>query len=199
MNEKILEKWWQHLRGKYRKKRTRKVEYSSVKLCLQWINKPVYKITKQDLNRWRAHIVEHFMTNGNCRRISCVNQFFKWYGKKHFKLPIPKQELTNKIILSDAELDKYLETSKEDPLWHLVALLQIDGLLRPGELRDIKLKNIDFDNQKLYLDDTKTGNNYIILSPRLSEAIKEFLPHRNPLPQYKEYLITIPRGKYKGQ
>ncbi len=199
MNEKILEKYWQHLRGKYRKKGTRRVEYGHTKLCLQWINKPVNQITKQDLNNWRAYIIENFKPNGNCRRVTSVNHFFRWYGKKQFKLKIPKQEITNKIVLSDKELDDYIETSKKDPLWHMIALMQIDGLIRPGEMRDIKLKNIDFDNQKLYLDDTKTGDNYIIISPRLSEAIKTYIPYRNPLPEAKEYLIIVPTGNYIGK
>jgi len=199
MNEKILEQYWQYLRGKYRKKGTRRVEYSQVRLCLQWINKPVNKITKQDLNNWRAYIIEHFKPNGNSRRVTSVNHFFKWYGKEHYKLPIPKQEITNKIVLSEKELNDYIEASKKDPLWHMIALLQIDGLIRPGELRNIKLSNIDFDNQKLYLDDTKTGDNYIIMSPRLTEAIKNYLPYRNPLPEYKDYLIIVPTGNYKGK
>lgn len=199
MNEEILEKYWEHLRGKYRKKQTRRVEYGQVKLCLKWINKPVSKITKQDLNNWRAYIIENFKTNGNCRRITSVNHFFKWYGKPQFKLPIPKQEMTNKIVLSDKEINKYLEASKSDPLWHMVALMQIDGLIRPGEMRDIKLSNIDFDNQKLYLNDTKTGDNYIIMSPRLSDAIKKYIPYRNPLPEAKQYLIIVPTGNYIGK
>ena len=55
------------------------------------------------------------------------------------------------------------------------------------------------DNQKLYLDDTKTGDNYIIMSPRLSEAIKNYIPYRNPLPEYKKYLIIVPTGNYIGK
>jgi integrase/recombinase XerD len=199
MNEKILEQYWQYLCGKYRKKGTRRVEYSAVKLCFQWINKPINAITKQDLNRWKTYIIEQFKPNGNSRRVSCINYFFKWYGKKQFKLTIPKQEMTNKIVLSDKELNDYLEASKKDPLWYMIALMQIDGLIRPGELRDIKINNIDFDNQKLYLDDTKTGDNYIIMSPRLSETIKNYLPYRNPLPGYEDYLLIVPTGNYIGK
>jgi len=199
MNDKILEQYWQYLRGKYRKKRTREIEYGHTKRCLQWINKPVNKISKHDLNNWRAYIIETFKPNGNARRVTSVNHFFKWYGKKHFKLSIPKQEITNKIVLSDKELKDYIEASKKDPLWYMIALMQIDGLIRPGEMRDIKLNNIDFVNQKLYLDDTKTGDNYIILSPRLTEAIKAYIPYRNPLPEAEEYLIIVPTGNYVGK
>ena len=107
--------------------------------------------------------------------------------------------MSNKIILSDRELNGYMEASKEDNLWHMVAMLQIDGLLRPGEFRNLKLQNIDFNDLKLYLDDTKTGNNYIIMSPRLSKTIEDYLPYRNPLPECRDYLITVPEGRYRGQ
>jgi integrase/recombinase XerD len=159
----------------------------------------VDEIIKQDLNKWKMYITENFKPNGNNRRVSSVNRFFKWYGKKRFKLSVPKQEITNKIVLSEKELNDYLEASKEDPLHNMIALMQIDGLLRPGELRDIKIKNIDFYNEKLYLDDTKTGDNYIIMSPRLSEAIKNYLLYRNPLLESKDYLIIVPTGNYVGK
>jgi integrase len=199
MNAEILDKYWEYLRQKYRKKNTRRVEYGHVKLCLKWIAKPLEEITMEDLTKWRAYMIDRFKPNGNARRVASVNRFFKWCGKAHLKLPIPKQEMTNRMVLSDKELKCYLEASKEDPLWHMVALFQIDGLLRPGELRDIKISNIDFQNQKLYLEDTKTGNNYIIMSPRLSEAIKNYIPLRKPLPRYEEYLIIVPTGKYAGK
>lgn len=199
MNAEILDKYMEYLRQKYRKKNTRRVEYNQVKQCFKWINKPVETIAKQDLTKWRAYIIENFKPNGNSRRVSSVNRFFKWYGKKHLKLPVPKQQMTNKIVLSDKEINDYLEAGKEDPLHYMIALMQIDGLLRSGELRDIKIKNIDFDNQKLYLDDTKTGDNYIIMSPRLAEAIKNYLPYREPLPKHKDYLIIVPTGNCIGK
>ena len=36
------------------------------------------------------------------------------------------------------------------------------------------------------------------MSPRLSEAIKRYTTYRNPLPEFSDYLIIIPEGRYKG-
>ncbi len=199
MNAEILDKYMKYLRQEYRKSRTAYNNYIFTKLFLQWINKPAKKITKNDMLRWKEYIIHTYKPNGNLRRIISVNNFFRWLGKEKLRLPTPKPEESNKKVLSENELDQYLEASKEDPLWHLIALLQIDGLLRPSEFGYIKIRNIDIENQKLYLDDTKTGNNYIILSPRLSQAIENYLPYRRPLPEFKDYLIIIPRGKYKGR
>lgn len=199
MNEELLEEYLQHLRGKYRKKLTVKNYMFYVKKALEWIAKPMKEITKEDLIRWREHLINTYMPNGNARRITSINHFLKWCNREDMKIPVPKQEMSNKVVLNDKELSDYLEISKENPLWHMIALLQIDGLLRPGEFRNLKIQNIDFSDLKLYLDDTKTGNNYIIMSPRLAKAIEDYLPYRNPLKEYKDYLITVSAGRYKGQ
>jgi site-specific recombinase XerD len=128
MNEKILDKYIAHLRGKYRKKMTAKNYHYFTKRCLQWINKPLEKMTKGDMMRWREYIINKYMPNGNFRRVSSVNHFLTWAGRKDLKIPAPKQEMSNKIIMSEKELENYLKASKDDPLWHMVALLQIDGI-----------------------------------------------------------------------
>lgn len=195
----ILEKYQQYLQLNYRKKRTAYNYYIFTKLFLQWINKPIDQITKDDMLKWKGYIIHKYMKNGNARRVMSVNHFTKWLSREELKLPVPTPEHSNKIVLSEKELNNYIEASNDDPLLHIIALFQIDGLLRPSEFSNLKLSNMDLDNQKFYLDDTKTGNNYIILSPRLIEAIQNYRPYRNPFPKFQDYLIIIPKGKYKGR
>lgn len=57
---------------------------------------------------------------------------------------------------------------------------------------------MDLDDQKFYLDDTKTGNNSIILSPRLIAAIKKYLPLRAPKKGYENFLVILPKWRSKG-
>jgi len=151
------------------------------------------------LNRSRMYLIHTFKKNGNARRVMSVNHFTKWLERTDLKIPVPGQEHSNKIVLSEQELNQYIEVSKQNPLWHMISLFQIDGLLRPSEFSILKISNMDLDNQTFYLDDTKTGNNYIILSPRLVEAIKNYLPYREPLSEYEDYLVILPNGTYKGK
>jgi site-specific recombinase XerD len=37
------------------------------------------------------------------------------------------------------------------------------------------------------------------MSPRLTEAIKAYIPYRVPLPKYKDYLIIVSTGRYVGK
>jgi integrase len=195
----ILEKYRQYLDLNYRKKTTIMNYYYYVRLFLKWINKPLKDVTHEDMLNWRGYLIHTFKKNGNARRVMSVNHFTKWLERTDLKIPVPGQEHSNKIVLSEQELNQYIETSKENPLWHMIALFQIDGLLRPSEFSILKISNMDLDNQTFYLDDTKTGNNYIILSPRLVEAIKNYLPYREPLPEYGDYLVILPHGTYKGK
>ena len=195
----ILEKYHQHLNLNYRKKTTIQNYYYHVRKFLQWINKPIDWVTKDGMLNWRGYLLHTYMKNGNARRVASANHFTKWLEREDLKIPVPAQEHSNKIVLSEQELNDYLETSKEDPFWHVIALFQIDGLLRPSEFSILKISNMDLDNQIFYLDNTKTGNKYIILSPRLTQAIKEYLPYREPKPEFEEYLIIIPNGTYKGK
>jgi integrase len=55
-------------------------------------------------------------------------------------------------------------------------------------------------NQVLYLDDTKTGNNYVIFTPNMINVFKEYLPFR-VAPKRKEdddKLIIIEKGSHYG-
>lgn len=198
MNENILNEFLEYLRREYQKNGTIYGYYNRAKLFLKWLDKPIEELTKQDLQRWRVYINQNYAQNGNIARVVAVNILLKFIGKhKHWKLPVPPPKKTNKIPLSSKQLDKFLEASEDDYLYHLIALLEIDGLLRPSEIAEIKITNIDFDTQRLFLDDTKTGDNYIILSPRLQQAIEDYLKFKRPssLEEYKNYLLIIPPGR----
>jgi len=195
----LLKKYRQHLDLNYRKKTTILNYFYYVRLFLKWINKPLKDITHEDMLNWKGYLIHTFKKNGNARRVMSVNHFTKWLERTDLKIPMPGQEHSNKIVLSEQELNEYIEASKVNPLWHMIALFQIDGLLRPSEFSILKISNMDLGNQTFYLDDTKTGNNYIILSPRLVEAINNYLPCREPLSEYEDYLVILPDGTYKGK
>ena len=198
MNERILKEFKEYLCREYRKYGTICSYYIRLRKFLKWLEKPVENLTKDDLLRWRSYINQKFAQNGNISRVVAVNVFLKFIGKhEEWKIPVPPPKKTNKTPLSREQLDKFLEASEDNYLYHLIALLEVDGLLRPSEITEIKISNIDFDNQRLFLDDTKTGDNYIIISPRLQLAIEDYIKFQrpNPLEEYKNYLLIIPPGR----
>jgi integrase/recombinase XerC len=204
MNEKIMEKYKQYLRGKYRKSHTRKNYYRFVNDFQDWLyetkGKNIDELKPEDTYDYRAYCQECYSVNGNVGRLSALNNFTgKFLERKDLLIHAPDSEPANKQVLSREELDKYMD-SAETSLEKLVVSLQVDGLLRPAEICELKLSNIDFENRKLYLDDTKTGNNYIIMSKSLAGKIKDYQEHRVAPKnnEDKDRLIIIDKGNRKG-
>jgi site-specific recombinase XerD len=200
----IMEKYKQYLRGKYRKSHTRKNYYRFVNDFQEWLGetkgKSIEELKPEDTRDYRAYCQEKYSVNGNVGRISALNNFTgKFLERNELLIHAPDSEPSNKQVLSRKELDKYVAAA-ETPLEKMVVSLQVDGLLRPAEICELKIDNIDFDNRKLYLDDTKTGNNYIIMSRSLAERIIDYKTHRVS-PKHEEdedKLIIIDKGNRKG-
>jgi len=200
-----LQIYMKYLAREYRNKNTRRNYYRFTKQALEWINKHRGKndtdnITPEDTGEYRAWCIEKFKINGNVSRLWALNHFTRTILKKEeLGVSVPGSVSVNKPVMSKEELEKYIRSAR-DPLEYLVAILEIDGLLRPTEICMMNISNIDFENQKLYLDDTKTGDNYIIMSPRLMKALQNYLPYRCK-PRRKEdtdKLIIIPKGSHRG-
>ena len=190
MNEDILDKYLDHLRQKYRKKRTIITYYSGIKQFLRFINKPVDTITFKDFEKWKQQLNNNSSQNTIRIWIYSVNRFFAWINKPELHLSIPQIARANKKILSCEERDRFLLTAGENPLHNLIALAEYDELLRPSEITDLKISNIDFINHMLYIQDSKVGNTSVPMSPRFEEAVREYLRVRpKPDPEYDDYLI----------
>lgn len=204
MNEEVMKKYQKYLRGRYRKSHTRKNYYRFVNDFQEWLydtkEKDIEELTPEDTRDYRAYCQEKYSVNGNVGRLSALNNFTgKFLERKDLLIHAPDSEPSNKQVLSKEELDKYV-TAAETPLEKMVVSLQVDGLLRPAEICELKIDNIDFENRKLYLDDTKSGNNYIIMSRSLADKITDYRVHRVS-PKHKEdedRLIIIDKGNRQG-
>jgi len=203
--QKILEKYEQYLRQNYSSKNTR-VNYSKyAKNFLKWLNKEKGKtydqLTPEDTKDYKAYCLAKFKPNGNVGRLNGVNNFVdEFLDKPELRISAPKSVKANKKVLNEKELQQYIDAA-QTPLEKLIVVYEVDGLLRPGEFPQLKISNHDLVNQRLYLDNTKTGNNHIILTPRMEHAYKEYLKVRpKPKdPKDNDKLIIIPKGSHIGK
>lgn len=204
MDEEILKKYKKYLRREYHKRTTKGNYYRCATYFLQWVWENRHKrwdqLRSEDTQAYKAYCQETFMTNGNVSRLNVVNNFVdKFLGKPELRVSIPGSVYVNKPVLSHGELERY-RNAADTPLNKLIVTYQIDGMLRPGEFCNLRISLHDCDNQILYLDDTKTGNNSVILTPNMEQAFKGYLPYRVK-PKRKEdsdTLIIIDVGKYYG-
>lgn len=200
----ILEIYWQFLRRKYRSDHTRKNNLKFVKFFLKWIaetkSKNLEDLTPDDTQDYKAFCLETYKINGNVGRLNAINNFVDDFLKRpELRITAPRSVQVNKQVLSEEELERY-ENCAQTPLEKLIVIYQIDGLLRPGEFYKLRISLHDINNQILYLDDTKTGNNSIILTPNMIKAFNEYLPHRiQPKRQEdNDKLIIVDRGSNYG-
>ena len=204
MNEEIIEKYWQHLRREYRKENTRSNYFRFVKAFIKWMEenkgKDVEQITPEDTKDYKAYCNERYAVNGNVGRLNAINNFVdEFLHRPEFRITVPKSVKTNKPVLSNDELKRYIN-SAETPFEKLMVTYQIDGLLRPSDFYTLRISLHDIKNQIVYLDDTKTGNNSVILTPNMIRAYEEYLLHRVK-PKRKEdedKLIIIDEGSHYG-
>lgn len=204
MTQEILEKYKGFLLQNYRKVHTWKNYYRFTGYFLNWLKevkgKTYRQLTKSDMNDYKAFCLQRYKTNGNVGRLSAVNNFVDDFLKKpKLRVTIPGSVNVNKQVLNDIELEQY-KNAAATPLEKLIATYQIDGLLRPGEFYKLKISNHDINNQVLYLDDTKTGDNYVILSPNMISVFKDFLPFRVQPKRMEDFdkLIIIDKGSHFG-
>jgi len=204
MDMEILKKYWKYLRQKYQKQGTKQNYYRSVRLFLRWLHdtkgKTYKRLTAKDTGDYKAYCLEKYKQNGNVGRINAINNFVdKFLHKPKLRITAPKSVYVNKDVLTEKELERYI-ASADTPLERLIAVYQIDGLLRPGEFAKLRISLHNLEKQIIYLDDTKTGYNSVIFTPRMIEAYENYLKHRvkPKKPEDSDYLIIIDRGSHYG-
>lgn len=201
-NEDVLNKYLEYLRQEYQKKTTVMTYSEGVKQYLNYIDKPLQKTTQETVSKWKEYINQ--IHKQNTVKIWCfsINKFYKWLGLPEIKVSVPRQLRTPRKVFSKSEKEQFLNSAKQNPLHNLVALALYDSLLRPSEIINIKISNIDSQNHCIYLDYETKANPDIsaLMSPRFERAIADYLKVRPVAkPEFDDYLIIIKKGIYKGR
>lgn len=192
--EKVLQRYDNFLCGEYSKKNTIKNKMSSVRSFLEYVD---CVVSNKSILNWRHHINGNYRHNTVNLKIQRVNEFLVWYGKPEFKMKLIGFKDTNKKALSENDFEwliQYIDNAE----MRLIFWLLFDGILRPSELINIRLSNRKDD--VLYLDDTKTGDNKIILSQEVIDAWDDYLKVRpKPKHGFEDFLLIQKDYMYRGQ
>ena len=101
---------------------------------------------------------------------------------------IPKKTTTEKQVLDDSQLNRFLEAIQGEPYWHDFFYVEVMTGLRRGEICGLKWSDIDFGANKLRVQrsisakrgggivigetKTNTGNRIITMPPSVSEVLQ---------------------------
>jgi hypothetical protein len=146
--DQVLIDYEKYLRREYRKDSTRRNYRRFAEEALEWIScntgtNTIEGLSNDHIGDYKTWCLDRYKINGNVGRLHALNNFTcKFLGRTELRVSVPGTVQVNKPVMSEKEINRYINTAK-DPLEYMISMLHIS--------------NIDFDNQKLYIDDSKTG------------------------------------------
>jgi len=198
MNEEILSKYKIFLAVNHRKNQTVTTYYYPVKRFLEWIgNRP---INQDNLNVWLMYQnTNGFRQNGIVTRIVAINKFLKWIGKTELKIKKPPWAKTYRRTISFDEIQQMIRTAEQMGAKYELALRFITDLdCRNNEICNAKWSNIVGD--RIYFDDTKTGDNFGFITPSLRNALERYKEEKIIAKKgYEDYILIGDRSNNKGK
>jgi len=185
-----LKEYWTFLAVKHRKLRTRQTYYYPIKNFLQDIGKKPCEITKADVDNWIIYQNDNgYKPNGIVTRIIALNKYLGWLGKTELAIKQPAWSKTYRRTITFDDIQKMLRTSRKmGAKYELIIRFITDLDCRGNEILSAKWSNIVGD--KFYFDDTKTGDNYGFLTPKLCEVLEIWRHIRpKPKPGHDDYIL----------
>lgn len=189
-----LQQYHAYLCGEHTNKNTIQNKIQHTRQLLRITQGTINTTTIQHLKTWAN---THYSHNSRNNAINAWNQYLRWAGHPEHQLKHIGFIETNQHALTEQEIDKLIHITHNNPLERLILLLLFDGALRPSEI--ITIQHQQRHQNRLYLNDTKTGDKRIILSPMLQNAWDTYLQIRpQPQPGHEHYLLLKDHCKQKG-
>ena len=186
MNNKThIRKFQEYLQGESKSEITIYSYISGVKYFLSYIGKDADKITTEDIRRYKTHMVrdKKYSNNSLIVRYASIKSFYEYMEKPLGKkiLKFPTRRVVNKIPLTENEIQRLFEASKENKRDNsILKVLYFTGL-RKFEVVKLNTDDIDTEKGKLYVYEGKGGKDAVInIHPEAVESIKDYLEVRNP-------------------
>ncbi len=185
-----------HLRGEKKSENTVN-EYSLiVKNMLKYLRKRAEDITLTDLNRYKMYLStrKRYSKNSLYLAVKAIRSYFRYKGLDTAnKLTSPKRPKQMPKYLSEEEVKRLLEVSRENPRdYAIISLLAYSGL-RVSELCNLRLEDVDFNERVIYVHSGKGDRDRIVVvSARVIEAIQDYLLTRE---DDMEYLFSSQKSE----
>ncbi|HEC76825.1 MAG TPA: site-specific integrase [Thermoplasmatales archaeon] len=193
-------------------KTTKKNIIKWVRKILKDIGKRPEEINEKDIMKYREMCLRNYEPNGINNRFQALNYLLKYLGHEEWRLKLVPTPRKRYETLNNMERKKLIETANHmKPLDKAIIFLLLEGICRPVDIQNIKIKNIRFEEHKILLEQSKTGEyikrrgdiDAIFMTPRIEEAIKEYLKIRKKIlprkKEYEEYLFLHPWNKNYGK
>jgi integrase/recombinase XerC len=165
--------------------------------------RPLTRIEPEDLDEWIYDLrqvktkyadhpsrpAEHARLSAATvyKRVSTVKSFFNWCVKRNYieqsptrlvSVPNRDSNLAGKAI-TEADLGDVLGAARYKPRDWAILLLIVQSACRGGEAAQLRLSDLDLDNKRAYVRETKNNEpRYIYFEEEAVEAIRAYLECR---------------------
>ncbi|MEW5747202.1 MAG: tyrosine-type recombinase/integrase [Candidatus Thermoplasmatota archaeon] len=202
-----VERFEAFLRAEKRTEATATSYTRSLRLCLEFIGKPVLELQKADMQAWKAHLAEKYCENTMCSMLAAVNCYTSQVIERHdLRMKLPKQVEKEKVPLTEEEVRRVLDEAKRSKIgengfqaerdtslrdYALICLMYYGGL-RASEAIGVRVANLDLDKKRLRVHAGK-GKDYsfVNLSDEAVQAVARYLKAGRPAPEsgYEDYVF----------
>ena len=171
-----------YLRGEKKSENTIK-EYSLlVRNMLRYLRKRAEEITLGDLNRYKMYLStrKKYSKNSLYLAVKAIKSYFKYKGLDTANgLTSPKRPKQMPKYLSEEEVKRLIEASRENPRdYAIISLLAYSGL-RVSELCNLRVEDVDFNERIIYVHSGKGDKDRIVVvSHHVIEALQNYLDTR---------------------
>lgn len=159
---------------------------------LTFLNKYPEDIFEKDIEKYKLYAIQvkQYDINTLIPKYSAINAFMEFLNKP-IKLKPPKKRVKNKIPLTIEEIKLLFQASEDDFRDNAILKVLYYGQLRRSELVNLNVEDIDFERQKIRINQGK-GNQYdeINIHPDALKSIANYLKVRDlPLNDYENALF----------
>ena len=178
-------------------------------IVLNRIGADLDEITPEALDEWRDK--QQNKANTTAHYLTIFHTFLKWCNKKNiisevFEIEKPKPEQIEYNLLNKEDIDKIISGTstkihKENYCRNrAIVLLLLQTGMRNGEIRALKVNDLDFGKGEITIRHGKGDKLRIVPFPQLSrDAVKAYLKERPKLPSEAPLFVNRTEQSFGGR
>ena len=182
VNKTHINHFKDYLLGNCRSEATIQSYIRTIRQFLDLVDKEPKNIRGKDLDKYKiwANKTKQYDVNTLTPKYAAINSYME-YLKRPYRLKPPSKRIKNKIPLTKEEIKKLFKASEQNKRDHALLKILYYGQLRRSEVIKLNIEDIDFERQKIRLNQAK-GNQYaeINIHPDVLIAIREYMKIREP-------------------
>ncbi len=196
--ERELERFSSFMMGERKSPHTIKEYRFLVSIFLHFIKKPFEKCSVEDIEAYKHFLasVKKYSKTTQYLAIKALRHFYKFKkANAPLNLTVPKRPRKMPNYLTEKEASRLIESSSKNLRTHLVVSLLAHTGMRVGELCNLRISDVDLDENVVTIHSGKGDKDRIVIIPDYcSGLISEYLPLRYKIASESDFLLVSRKG-----